>query len=108
MDIFSFCQKMQQEVVAEAGRLDVSGIFCSDLVSWILAHARAGDALCSVNVNENMLAAAKKLNLSCVIACHGSPCEHLQKTAAAREIWLLRSYEPMAELAKKALEILNK
>ncbi len=107
MDILSFCQKMQLEILAEGGSGEVRGVFCGDLVSWILSHAQAGDALCSVNVNENMLAAAKKLELSCVIACHGSPCEYLQKTAAARGIWLLRSREPMAELAKKALETLK-
>lgn len=107
MDILSFCQKMQLEVLAEAGRQEVRGVFCGDLVSWILAHAKAGDALCSVNVNENMLAAAKKLGLSCVIACHNSPCKALQKIANKQGIWLFSSPEPMAELAKKALEALS-
>lgn len=107
MTILDFCQKLQLEVVAAAEPQEVQGIFCGDLVSWILANAQAGDALCSVNVNDNMLAAAKKLGLACVIACHGSPCASVRKTALEQGVWLLRTGQPMAQFVKQAWEALQ-
>ncbi len=106
MNITCFYQKLHLKMLSNAEETQVHGVFCGDLVSWILSHAKPGDALISVNVNENMLAAAKKLGLACVIACHGSPCESLRETADKQGIWLFSSDDPMAALAQKALAAL--
>lgn len=46
---------------------EVTGLYCSDLLSWVMSHAKDGDAWITVQTHINIVAIASLLNLSCII-----------------------------------------
>ena len=53
------------------GELEVSGGYCGDLMSDIIAHAESGDVWITMQVHENMVAIAGMKELSAVLLCAG-------------------------------------
>lgn len=46
---------------------EVKGLYCCDLLSWVMSHAKDGDAWITVQTHINIVAIASLLNLSCII-----------------------------------------
>jgi len=61
--------QFQFKVLAGENVLDreVKGLYCCDLLSWVMSHAKDGDAWITVQTHINIIAIASLLNLSCVI-----------------------------------------
>lgn len=69
MDLLMFAERLGASVASVCdGAVEVTGCYAGDLPSDCLAHSKPGDALVTVILHENILAVAKKNNLSCVIA----------------------------------------
>lgn len=67
--IKNICEKINGKVLAAAGQLDkeVSGVYICDLLSWVMSHAKKGDAWITVMSHANVIAVASLLDLGCVI-----------------------------------------
>lgn len=61
--------QFQFKVLAGENRLDkeIRGLYCCDLLSWVMSHAEDGDAWITVQTHINIVAIASLLNLACVI-----------------------------------------
>lgn len=46
---------------------EVSGLHCCDLLSWVMANAKEGEAWITVQTHSNIVAVASLLDLSCLI-----------------------------------------
>ena len=46
---------------------EVSGVYCCDLLSWVMANGKADNAWVTVQVHGNILAVASLLDFSCII-----------------------------------------
>ncbi len=46
---------------------EINGLYCCDLLSWVMSHAKDGDAWITVQTHMNIVAIASLLNLACVI-----------------------------------------
>ena len=46
---------------------EVTGIYCGDLLSWVMSHASKGSAWITVHTHLNIVAVASLTELSCVI-----------------------------------------
>ncbi|MCT4562800.1 MAG: AraC family transcriptional regulator [Maledivibacter sp.] len=57
------------KVIAGENGLDkeVKGLYCSDLLSWVMSHAKDADAWITVQTHINIVAIASLLNLACII-----------------------------------------
>lgn len=47
--------------------IEVSGIYCGDLLSWVMSHASRGSAWITVHTHLNIVAVASLTELSCII-----------------------------------------
>lgn len=45
----------------------IEGIYCCDLLSWVMSHAKAGDAWITVQTHINIVAVASLIEMSCII-----------------------------------------
>ncbi|QEK12320.1 AraC family transcriptional regulator [Crassaminicella thermophila] len=46
---------------------EIKGVYCCDLLSWVMANAKAGDAWITVQTHMNIVAVASLLEISCII-----------------------------------------
>jgi len=63
-----------------AGSLDreVTGAYCSDMLSHVMAHGREGQLWITVQTHQNVAAVATLMNMSAVVITGGKkPCKEL-------------------------------
>lgn len=69
---------------------DVTGVYISDMVSDVIANAKAGDLLVTVQVHSNALAAANLVDVAAILVAQGKePAEDVLKMATRAEIPVL-------------------
>lgn len=54
---------------------DVKGLYCCDLLSWVMSRAKDGDAWITVQTHINVVAVASLLELSCIIIPESIPID---------------------------------
>lgn len=96
------------ESVSPMQAKEVTGLFCGDLLSHVLAHIRPGNAWVTVMANRSTLAVASLTGASCVILCDGVRFNEADlKKAVEEEICILVSDAPCFETALQAAKVLN-
>lgn len=64
---------------------ELSGAYCSDMLSDVIANARAGDVLITILANRNVIGVAVLVGLAAVIITGGRNPEESVVEAAKRE-----------------------
>ena len=78
----------------------VSSVYCSDLLSVVMANAPAGSAWVTVIGNANAVAVAVLAEVACIVIAGGSDFDESAVTAAkANGVTLLKSSAPIYETA---------
>lgn len=68
------------------------GVYCSDLLSWVMGHAEPDNVWVTIMTNKNVLAVASLIDVSCVVICENAEVdEEFLATAKEKEINVLRS-----------------
>lgn len=69
MQVRDVVEKFNFKVLAGKEFLDkeISGIYCCDLLSWVMSHIKEGYAWVTVQTHLNVVAVATLLDLSCII-----------------------------------------
>ncbi|MDK2918013.1 MAG: hypothetical protein PWQ37_746 [Candidatus Petromonas sp.] len=69
MIVKDLVEKFNFKLLTERDGLEksVDGVYCCDLLSWVMSHAKNNDAWITVQTHVNVVAVASLLNLSCVI-----------------------------------------
>ncbi|HWP69416.1 MAG TPA: hypothetical protein VN437_08940 [Rectinemataceae bacterium] len=71
---------------------EVSGGYTSDLLSDVMAHAKAREALITIQAHRNTIAVAGLVGASAIILCNGRPVpEDMIEAARDEGIALLRT-----------------
>jgi len=107
-----------QELVLELGLKDlamtkegsvrtVSGGVAGDVLSYIMANARPGDAWVTVQTHENVVAVAAVTDVACVIVCQREVPEDTVRRAKAEGITLLWSDRPAFEVSGRLFQALG-
>lgn len=67
--IKNICERINAKVLAGAEQLEreISGVYICDLLSWVMSHAKKGDAWITVMSHANVVAVASLLDLGCII-----------------------------------------
>lgn len=63
-------------ITGEVGKENgVSGLYCCDLLSWVMSHAVKGDAWITVHTHMNILAVATLTEIACIVLPEGIDLE---------------------------------
>ena len=83
------------------GDTEITGGYCGDLLSWVMAHAQKGNLWITVQTHVNIIAIGVLLELSCIIVPEDINVEEetIEK-AIEEDIPILKSQLNAFEIAK--------
>jgi len=69
MVVSEFVKKLGGEVLTGeiTNDAEITGIYCRDLLSWVMSHASRGSAWITVHTHLNIVAVASLTEVSCII-----------------------------------------
>jgi len=80
--------------------LEVTGCYCGDLLSNVMAHAKDGDVWLTIQTHQNIVAVAALLNLRCIILVEGNlPQDETLQKAKKEGVIILSSRETAYQVA---------
>jgi len=87
---------------------ELSGAYTSDLLSDVMAYAREGGALITIQAHKNTVAVATLTNISVIIICNSRPIPEDMLNAAKNEgIAVLLSKENQFTISGKLYNLIN-
>ena len=88
--------------------IELSGAYCSDLLSDVMANARDGGALVTIQAHKNTVAVATLVNIGVIIVCNSRPVPGDMLEAAKSEgIAVIRTKENQYTVSGKLYRLLN-
>ncbi len=109
MNVAEFADKMDMKIITgkEALNNEVTGVYVSDLLSWVMSHAEKGNAWITVHTHLNTIAVAVLNELSCIIIPEGVAVEASTAEKAKEEgVVILTSAKTSYEICVDAGKIL--
>jgi len=103
-------ERLGLEVLAGAAHLEreVTGGYCSDLLSDVMANAAAGNLWLTVQLHQNVVAVASLVGLAGVVITSGRRPEADTLQRADREgVVILRASAPTFEIAGRLWDLLR-
>ncbi len=87
MNVKEITESLNLKVLCCGDNLDkeVEGVYCCDLLSWVMSHAQKKSAWITVLVHPNIIAVAQLLELSCIIIPENITVEQVTLSKAAQE-----------------------
>ncbi len=92
MKVCEIVRALELQVIAGGATLDrdVTGGYCADLLSCVMARAKAGNVWVSLQAHTNVVAVAALLELAAVIVTEGAPiADDVIAKANAEQVALL-------------------
>jgi len=89
------------------GQRAIEGVYCGDLLSWVMGRAQCGDAWITIMSNINVVAVASLSDVACVILAEGVKLDADALSAAQqKDINVLVSDKSAYEIAVTLGELL--
>jgi serine kinase of HPr protein (carbohydrate metabolism regulator) len=86
----------------------LSGAYTSDLLSDVMANAKDGGALITIQAHKNTVAVATLVNISVIIICNSRPLpEDMLEAAKDEGIAVIRTKENQFTVSGKVWELLK-
>ena len=87
MKLKDLAEKLELKSATKAFDKDVTGVYISDMVSDVIANAKAGDLLVTVQIHGNVIAAAHLVDICGIVVSQGkAPAEDDVQMAEKAEI----------------------
>ncbi|MCL2244345.1 MAG: DRTGG domain-containing protein [Treponema sp.] len=87
---------------------ELSGAYTSDLLSDVIAHAKDGGALITIQAHKNTIAVAALVNISVIIICNSRPLtDDILEAARDEGIAIIRTKENQFTVSGKLWEMLK-
>ncbi len=87
MKLQELASKLGLKLATRAFDRDVTGVYISDMVSDVIANAKAGDLLVTVQIHNNVVAAANLVDISGIVVTQGkAPADDVVRMAEKAEI----------------------
>lgn len=84
---------------------EITGMYCGDLLSWVMSHGKAGDLWCTVLNHLNIVAVASLVNFSCIVICEDAPIdEETIIKANQKKINILKTSLKSTDIIKKLIK----
>ena len=109
MTIREAAAKLGARIVQEEFEdLELRGAYTSDLLSDVIANAKDGGALITIQAHKNTVAVATLVNVSCIIICNNRPLpEDMLSTAKDEGIAVLLTPENQFNVSGKLWDFLR-
>jgi predicted transcriptional regulator len=110
MKLREVVQKLNIKVICGEEFLDneVTGGYCSDLLSDVMGHAQEGHVWITIQVHKNIVAVALLKELSAIMLVQGLiPNEDTVETAREQNIPILQTSEPAFGIAGKLYNLIR-
>jgi len=109
MTIREAAKNLGAEIVHDAFEdTELSGAYTSDLLSDVIANAKDGGALITIQAHKNTVAVATLVEVSAIIICNKRPIpEDMLATAKEKGIAILLSSENQFTVSGKLYRLLN-
>lgn len=105
MKLQELAEKLELKSQTKVFDKDISGVYISDMVSDVIANAKAGNVLVTVQIHNNVIAAANLVDICGVIVTQGKmPTEEVVKMAEKAEISIYTSNMNRWQIATKMYE----
>ncbi|MDR0448716.1 MAG: hypothetical protein LBH07_08620 [Treponema sp.] len=87
----------------------LTGAYCSDLLSDVMANAKEGGALITIQAHKNTVAVATLVNISVIVLCNNRPLQDEEMLGAAKDegIAVLRTKENQFTVSGKLYAALH-
>ena len=87
---------------------DLSGAYTSDLLSDVIANAKDGGALITIQAHKNTVAVATLVNISVIIICNSRPLpEDMLEASKDEGIAVIRTRENQFTVSGKLWDLLK-
>ena len=87
---------------------DLTAAYTSDLLSDVMAYAKDGGALITIQAHKNTVAVATLVNISVIVICNGRPLpEDMLEAAKDEGIAVIRTKENQFTVSGKIWEMLK-
>ncbi len=109
MTVAELCQTLNLEPLAlPCPEREICGVYAGDLLSWVMGRADEGNVWATIMTNQNVLAVATLIQVSCVLICEDCPVDgDMISLAKDKQVNLLRTrrtlYEACTALAQAKL-----
>ncbi len=105
MKLQELAVKLGLKSLTEIYDREISGVYISDMVSDVIANAKAGNILVTVQIHNNVIAAANLVDIAGIIVTQGKlPTEDVLKMANKAEITLFSTDLNRWQVATKLYE----
>ncbi len=108
MDISDLVREVDGKILTEGSSISsikIENVYICDLLSWVLSHAKKGDAWITVLTNVNVPAVAMMTDVACVIIPENIEVEELTlKKANENGIIIISSQYSSFEISKRILK----
>jgi predicted transcriptional regulator len=105
MKLHEIAEKLDLKRATKAFDREVSGVYISDMVSDVIANAKAGNLLVTVQIHNNVIAAANLVDICGVVVTQGKqPTEDVEKMAEKAEITIYTTALNRWQVATKLYE----
>jgi ACT domain-containing protein len=110
MTIKEAAQALGAEIAqSEFEDAELSGAYTGDLLSDVMANAKDGGALITIQAHKNTVAVATLVNIAVIIVCNSRPLPDDMLEAAKDEgIAVIRTRETQFTVSGKLYALLNK
>jgi predicted transcriptional regulator len=87
MKLSELAEKLELKSVTALFDKEISGVYISDMVSDVIANAKPGNLLVTVQIHNNVVAAANLVDISGIVVTQGKlPADDVVKMAEKAEI----------------------
>lgn len=109
MTVKELCDKLELKIFyMEEEDREIEGVYCGDLLSWVMGKCPADTAWITIMSNQNVAAVAVLCDTACTILSEGvSPDEELLERAEKQGVTLLGSNLDEYQLCWKLKEVLG-
>lgn len=105
MKLSVLAEKLELKPVTPLCDKDISGVYISDMVSDVIANAKAGNLLVTVQIHNNVIAAANLVDIAGIVVTQGKlPADDVQKMAAKAQITIFTTGLNRWQVATKLYE----
>ena len=92
MTVEQIAKELEAEIISmPAPEREPAGVYCGDLLSWVMGNSEADNAWVTIMTNKNVLAVASLIDHSLVVICENAEIdEEFIATAKDKEINVIR------------------
>ncbi len=105
MKLGELAEKLELKRVTALFEKEISGVYISDMVSDVIANAKPGNLLVTVQIHNNVIAAANLVDISGIVVTQGKlPADDVAKMAEKAEISIFSTDLNRWQVATKLYE----